>query len=333
MPTFKKLFVLICLSLLVLIAGTLGYMALEGWEFLESLYMTAITVTTVGFGEVRQLSTEGRVFTVALIFVGVGLVLYVTGFVVQFMVEGQVRFLLGRRKLNNKIKRLKNHYIVCGYGRIGRVLTNNLRENPIDIVVVENNPELVDAMEKDNVLYIQANATEETALLQAGIKQARGLVAVLATDTDNVFLTLTARQLNPDLYIMARVSQESARSKLWAAGADKVESPYDIGATSMAMRVLRPSVTNFLDLVLARKNKDIQMEEIPIFADSEICDMSLMDSRIRQRFNIIIIAIRKSDETMIFNPSPEEVIQANDTIIVVGEDNSLARFNQTVLTG
>lgn len=321
------------MSLLVLVAGTLGYMVLEGWQFLESLYMTTITVTTVGFGEVRHLSTEGRVFTVVLIFMGVGLVLYVTGFVVQFMVEGQVRFLLGRRKLNNKIKRLKNHYIVCGYGRIGRVLTNNLRENPIDIVVVENNPELVDAMEKDNVLYIQANATEETALLQAGIKQARGLVAVLATDTDNVFLTLTARQLNPDLYIMARVSQESARSKLWAAGADKVESPYDIGATSMAMRVLRPSVTNFLDLVLARKNKDIQMEEIPIFADSEICDMSLMDSRIRQRFNIIIIAIRKSDETMIFNPSPEEVIQANDTIIVVGEDNSLARFNQTVLTG
>ncbi len=198
MPTFQKLFVLICLSLLVLVAGTLGYMVLEGWQFLESLYMTTITVTTVGFGEVRHLSTEGRVFTVVLIFMGVGLVLYVTGFVVQFMVEGQVRFLLGRRKLNNKIKRLKNHYIVCGYGRIGRVLTNNLRENPIDIVVVENNPELVDAMEKDNVLYIQANATEETALLQAGIKQARGLVAVLATDTDNVFLTLTARQLNPD---------------------------------------------------------------------------------------------------------------------------------------
>jgi len=329
----RNLIILSLLSLFMLALGVIGYMVLEDWDFLDALYMTIITVTTVGFSEVRHLSPEGRLFTLILIFIGVGLVLYVTGSVVQFMVEGQIRHILGRRKLNKKISRLKNHYIVCGYGRIGRVLTGNLRENPIDLVVVEQNSDLVPVLEEDGMLYVQGNATEESALLEAGIKEAKGLVAALATDADNVFLTLTARQLNPDLYIMARVSQESAKSKLWAAGADKVESPYDIGATSMAMRVLRPNVTNFLDLVLARKHKAIQMEEIPIVAGSEICDKSLMDSQIRQHFNVIIIAIRKPDDTMIFNPSPEEVIRASDTIIVVGEDNSLSRFNQTVMTG
>lgn len=233
--------------------------------------------------------------------------------------------------MDNKIKHLKNHYIICGYGRIGRVLTGNLADNPVDILVIEQNPELISVMESDGVLYLHANATDEEVLQQARIKQAQGLVAALATDTDNVFLTLTARQLNPDLYIMARVSQDTAKSKLWTAGADKVESPYDIGATSMAMRLMRPTVTDFLDLMVTRKHKDIQMEEIPIDADSDICNQSLKASAIRQKFNIIIIAIRKPDDTMIFNPSPEEKMTARDTIIVVGEDNNLSRFSQAVM--
>lgn len=322
---------MIFLLVLVMGLGTLGYMLIEKWSFLESFYMTLITITTVGFGEVHHLTPSGKVFTSVLIFVGVGFFLYVTGYLVQFVVEGRIREIMGRRKLDKKIKRLKRHYIICGYGRIGRVLVGNLKNHPIDIVVIEKNPELVPVMEEDGVLYISGNATDEQVLLEAGIEQARTLVAVLATDTENVFLTLTARQLNPDLYIMARASEEAVKKKLLAAGADKVESPYDIGAVSMAMRVMRPTVTSFLDLVLTRKNKDIEMEEIPVAASSVICDQTLLESKIRQHFNIIIIAIKKPDDTMIFNPSSEETIREGDTMIVVGDKKNLSAFSKTLM--
>ncbi len=323
----RLLFILI----VVMGMGTLGYMMIEKWSFLESFYMTLITITTVGFSEVHHLSANGKIFTSLLIFVGVGFFLYVTGYLVQFVVEGRIREIMGRRKLNKKIKRLKHHYIVCGYGRIGRVLVTNLKNHPIDIVVVEKNPELLATMEEDGVLYISGNATDEQVLLEAGIEHARTLVAVLATDTENVFLTLTARQLNPQLYIMARASEEAVKKKLLAAGADKVESPYDIGAVSMAMRVMRPTVTSFLDLVLTRKNKNIEMEEIPVAASSVICGKTLLESKIRQKFNIIIIAIKKPDESMIFNPASEKVIREGDTMIVVGDTENLSAFSKTLM--
>ena len=323
---------LVVLLFMVMGLGTAGYMVIERWSFLESFFMTLITITTVGFSEVHPLSLKGKIFTSLLIFIGVGFFLYVAGYLVQFVVEGRIREIMGRRKLDKKIKRLKHHYIVCGYGRIGRVLVNNLKNHPIDIVVIDNNPDLVTTMEEDGVLYIFGNATDEQVLQEAGIERAKALVAVLATDTENVFLTLTARQLSPDLYIMARASQEAVKKKLLAAGADKVESPYDIGAVSMAMRVMRPTVTSFLDLVLTRKNKNIEMEEIPVAAASVICGQTLMESQIRQKFNIIIIAIKKPDETMIFNPSSEEVIRDGDTMIVVGDTDNLSAFSRTLMT-
>ncbi len=323
---------MIILLFLVMGTGTLGYMLIEKWNLLEAFYMTLITITTVGFGEVHYLTPTGKIFTSLLIFVGVGFFLYVTGNLVQFLVEGRMREIMGRRKLDKKIQKLKNHYIVCGYGRIGRVLVTNLKRNPVDIVVIEKNAELIPAMEEDGVLYIAADATDEQVLLDAGIKHAKALVTVLATDTENVFLTLAARQLNPELYIIARASQENVKNILKAAGADKVESPYDIGAVSMAMRVMRPTVTSFLDLVMTRKNKNIEMEEIPVAGASEICGQTLMESRIRQKFNIIIIAIKKPDETMIFNPSSQEVIREGDTMIVVGDTDNLTAFSRTLTT-
>jgi len=323
---------LVLLSLLVISFGTLGYMLIEKWSFIEALYMTLITITTVGFGEIHPLSAPGRIFTSLLIITGVGTFLYVAGYIVQFLVEGKIREIMGRRKLDKTIKRLKHHYIVCGYGRIGRVLVANLRKNPIDIVVIDKNPELIPIMDQDGVLYIPANATDAQVLLEAGIQHAKTLVSALGTDTDNVFVTLTARQLNQHLYIMARASQEAVKSTLIAAGADKVESPYDIGAVSMAMRVMRPTVTSFLDLVLTRKNRNIEMEEIPVAASSALCGQTLMESQIRQKFNIIIIAIKKRDDTMIFNPSSMEIIRENDTMIVVGDTDNLAAFSHTLTT-
>jgi len=329
----KTLIRLILVFTIVLVCGTVGYTVIEGWNLLESFYMTIITVTTVGYGEVHSLSHAGRLFTIGLIFVGYSLCLYVAGSVIQFMVDGKIRALLGRRKLDSRIKRLRNHYIVCGYGRIGREIASHLMEKPVGLVVVDQNPDLIPAMEEDRVLYICASATEESTLTKAGIKHAKVLIAALATDTDNVFLVLTARQLNPNLFIMARASQEAVKPKLLAAGADKVESPYEIGAHSMAMRVLRPTVTNFLDLALARKNKDIQMEEIPISPDSEICGKTLSGSQIRQNFDLIVVAIKKSDDSMIFNPSFDAVIRENDTIIVVGNSENLERFAEVAMAG
>lgn len=331
MGNTKNLLFLIAVFGVVLMVGTAGYAIIEGWDLLEAFYMTIITVTTVGYGEIHTLSRAGRIFTILVIFLGYGLCLYVAGSVVQFMVDGKIRALLGRRKLDSKIKRLRNHYIVCGYGRIGRVLAAHLMETRLDMVVIDENPALVPVMEADKVLHICASASQEETLIRAGIEHAKVLIAALATDTDNVFLVLTARQLNPGLFIMARSSQESAKAKLRAAGADKVESPYDTGAHNMAMRVLRPTVTSFLELALAKKNKHIQMEEIPIAPDSRFCGQTLSTSRIRQEFDLIVIAIKQSDASMIFNPSFDAEIRANDTVIVVGSSENLGKFEKAAM--
>lgn len=301
-------------------------MMIEGWDFLDAVYMTVITLTTVGYGEVHKVSRIGQIYTIFLIFIGVAFFLFVAGSVVQFMVEGRIRIILGRRSLDKKIDRLKNHYIVCGYGRIGRVLCNQLKRKPMDLVVIDKNLELIPIFDDDKVLYVSGDASDEAILHKAGILRAKGLIAVLATDTENVFLVLTARQLNSDLYIIARASQDESKSKLQAAGANRVESPYEMGAVSMAQRIIRPTVTNFLNLAFAHKRKDIQMEEIPVNSSSDLINVMLKDSGIRQQFNLIIIAIKKSDGSMLFNPSYETVIEPGDTVIAVGQEGNLQKL-------
>lgn len=321
--TFGILLVIFIISL-----GVAGYMMIEGWSLLDALYMTVTTLTTVGYDEVHEMTKMGQVFTILLIVIGVTFFLYIAGAVVQFMVEGRIRTILGRRRLNKKIDRLRNHYIICGYGRIGKILCKMLLRKPIDLVVIEKDLELIPVMDANKILYISGDATEEENLLDSGIQRAKGLIAALATDTENVFLVLTARQLNPDLFIMACANRNESKSKLLAAGANRVESPYDIGATSMAQRIIRPTVTNFLDFAFAHKRKDIQMEEIPINNSSALVNVMLKDSGIRQRFNLIIIAIKKLDGNMLFNPSFESIIEAGDTMIAVGQEVNLQKLEK-----
>jgi voltage-gated potassium channel len=330
MDSTRHLVISVCLTLVFLAGGTIGYMAIEHWNALDGLYMTVITLTTVGYGEVHKLSHAGRIFTILLVTSGFGFVIYVASALVQFMVEGRIRAVLGRRRLDRKIGRLRDHYIVCGYGRIGRVLCRNLMKKPVDLVVIEQNLDTVPVMDADGVLYLAGDAADETMLIKAGIQYAKGLVAVLATDTDNVFLVLTARQLNPSLNIIARAGRSESKSKLRAAGADKVESPYEMGAASMAQRILRPTVTSFLELALAHRRTDIQMEEIPIARDCPLVNVMLKDSGIRQQFNLIIVAIKKSDERMHFNPSFETVLEVGDTLIAVGEGGNLQRLEKVL---
>ncbi|MBF0241381.1 MAG: potassium channel protein [Desulfamplus sp.] len=328
MDKLKKLIISTAASILILTSGTVGYMLIEKWNFMDSIYMTVLTLGSVGYSEVHPLSFNGRIFTIILIMSGMTLVMYLAGLVVQFVVEGEIRTILGRRKLDKSISNLQDHYIVCGYGRIGRTLCTQIKEQGVDVVVVEKNEEMIPLFEKDKILYVYGDASNEAILIKAGITNAKTLVAVLATDIDNVFLVLTARQLNPQIYIMARAGSDNVRNKLIVAGANRVESPYEVGAISMALKLLQPSVSNFLDIALSRKQKAIQIEEVTISPKSKILNVMLKDSGIRQNYNIIIIAIKKKDGEMRFNPSFETFLEEGDTIIAMGASLSLRKFNE-----
>ncbi|MDD9301528.1 MAG: NAD-binding protein [Desulfobacter sp.] len=320
------IFIAVC----IYVGGTLGYMIIEEWNVMDSAYMTAITLSTVGFLEVQEQTNAGRIFTIFLIFAGVGYFLYLGGVIIGSVVEGEIKTLLGRQRLDNKIKKLKNHYVVCGYGRIGRVLCNFIKEDTPDIVVVEKSEKLIPILEKDKIHYMMGDASDEEILEKAGIGRAKALVAALATDTANVFLVLTARQLNPDIYIMARASSPKVRKKLMVAGANQVESPYDTGAVSMGMKLLRPTVSNFLDAAISRKSDAIQIEEAFVPKSSPYAGKALKDSGIRQDFNLIIIAVKDAAGQMDFAPHFETMIHPGDTLIVMGKTEDLRGFRKAL---
>ena len=330
MNSTKHLIIAIIFATVIIITGTAGFMFFEGWSLLDSLYMTVITLTTVGYGEVHEISSAGTIYTICLISIGVGFYLYIASAVVQFVVEGQIRNILGRRRLDKKISKIKNHYIVCGYGRIGNILCRQLKTKYSDIVVIEKDSHLVSEADEQGMLFVEGDAIDEKVLEKAGIKRAKSLLAVLGSDTENVFLVLTARQLAKDIFIMARAGEEKTKSKLRAAGADFVESPYEIGGRRMAQRILRPSVTDFIDFALAHKRKDIQMEEMPVKSSSRLVNLSLKDSNIRQDYNLIIIAIKKPDNSMLFNPSFETLVKAGETLIAVGEVDNLEKLEKAL---
>ncbi len=319
MDSLKKIkFSLITLAILIG-GGTFGYSTIEHWNFFESLYMTIITLATVGYSEVHKLSDAGKVFTMGLIVFGVGTLAYTISSLIQFMVEGQFYQLLGRKKVQKKINRLQEHYIICGYGRIGRRISREFAANPIPFVVVENNPKHCQRLEQDGYLYIEGDATRDEVLEQAGIHKAKGLVTSVTSDSANVFIILTARGINPKLYILARASEEGAEVKLKRAGANKVVSPYTIGATRMAQAILRPSVVDFIDIVVGRNDSlELQMEEIPVVAESELVGKTLLQSELRKKLRLIIVGIKHNKE-MIFNPDANTVIEAGHILIALGE--------------
>ena len=297
---------------------------------LDALYMTVITVSTIGYGEVHAVSPEGRIFTLVLIVLGVGFFLYVIGNVVQFLVEGRIREVLGRHKLDKQIDQLNNHYIVCGYGRMGRALCKYLAQKNLEFVTIEKNEDRIPIMNEDGVLYIAGEATAEENLRKAGLKKASNLITALGTDADNVFLVLLAKGLNPNLYVVARASQNASKMPLYTAGADVVVSPFDVGARRMAHAVLRPNVIRFLELAFADEGTDIHIEEIAVANSSKLVDVSLQESGIRQEYDLIVLSIVNDDGTMVFNPSASTQIRAGGSVIAVGRSENLTRLEKVL---
>jgi len=326
----NHLIIVVLFSVLLVGLGTAGYMLIENWSLLDSLYMTVITLSTIGYGEVHTVSPPGRIFTLVLIFLGVGFVLYVIGNVVQFLVEGRIRLVLGRHKLDKQINQLNNHYIVCGYGRMGRALCRYLTQKHLRFVAIEKNVDRIPIMNEDGILYIAGEATAEENLRKAGLKNASNLITALGTDADNVFLVLLAKGLNPDLYVVARASQNASKKPLYTAGADVVVSPFDVGARRMAHAVLRPNVIRFLELAFSDESTNIHIEEITIAETSKLVDVNLQESGIRQNYDLNILSIVNADGTMVFNPSATTQISAGGSIIAVGSSESLVRLEKVL---
>lgn len=326
----KSVIALIMLAT-ILSFGTFGYMFIEHSSFIDSLYMTMITISTIGYGEIFPLSTMGRIFTMVLILVGVGFVMFMFSKITEAVVGGELRALYGRLNMKNKVFGLTDHYIICGFGRIGRVICHLLKEADKAFVVIENNPEVIQELADLNYLFLDGEASSDDTLLEAGVERAKGLISVVSTDADNVYITLSARGLNNDLYIMARSSgTDGGETKLLRAGANRVISPYYIGACRMAQQILRPTVTDFIDLTVHSGELGLRMEELTVSDHGSIVNTTVKDSNIRRDFNLIVVAIKRDQGEMLFNPNPSSMILTNDTLIVLGDYNKIKELEKLI---
>jgi voltage-gated potassium channel len=310
--------------------GTCGYYFFENMPIFDAFYMTIITVSTVGFSEIHPLTMIGRSITIIVIVLGISVGTYTIGIIVQYLVGGEIQKIFGRRKLQKQIAQLKNHFIICGFGRIGSIICQELFEEKINFVVIEENHAAMEDMAAEKYLFLEMDATSEEALMKAGIMTARGIVTVVDSDANNVFITLTAKGLRPDIFVLARASEEKNEGKLLKAGATRVVSPYMIGARRMAHVLKRPTVIDFINLATMENQLGLIMEEAVIDPKSSFCGKNLIDSRLRQNFGVIIVAIKKLSGQMIFNPQPSEILEAGDVIVVIGKKEDVKRMNQII---
>lgn len=316
------------LVVLVLSTGTAGYMIVEGWPLWDAIYMTVITVTTVGYREVQPLTIPGQVFTVVLLISGVGTVFYTVTLLVARVVEGG---LLNRWELRQRarmIDDLSKHFIVCGYGRIGRIIGEEFRRQQVPHVVIDRDPERVHHIIEEGSLAVAADASAEETLKRVGIDRARALIASAGTDAENVYIILSARLLRPDLFIIGRAESDDARRKMERAGANRVISPYQLGAHHIAQTALRPAVVDFLQLATSAQPLELALEQIPVEASGGLAGQTLLTANLRQRFGAIVVAIRRADGRMEFNPAADLQMNAGDEILVLGNPESLKGLEQ-----
>ncbi|MDD5711732.1 MAG: potassium channel protein [Smithellaceae bacterium] len=331
MPPAKKLRVALISLLSVIAVGTVGFHFLEGWAWVDSLYTSVITISTVGYGDFYPSHWETRLFVIVLIIFGVGVLFYTLGLFAEAMIEGRIRVIMGRGRLEKKIEKMNNHYVVCGCGRIGFLICKELHADKVDFVVIDDNPDVLQKCEEAGFVYIKGDATQDKTLIAAGIKRARGIICVLPTDAENLYVILTAKELNNKIYILSRSEEEESEHRLLRAGADRVMSPYTLGGMRMAMAILRPAMLDFIEITTRRQSLELRMEELSVCDGSSMIGQSLEDSEIRQKFGLIIVAVKKESGKMIFNPLANYVIEKGDKLIAMGEDDNVMRFSDVCL--
>lgn len=305
--------------------GVLGFMVLERWNFLDALYMTILTVSTVGYQEVFPLSSQGKIFAVFLIITGVGSAGFAIRTAGHIMLENRLSAVFGRRVMKS-IQKLRDHYIICGFGRMGRVICQELQEMGYPYVVVDNGADAIEELERLGYLYIRGDATADDVLVDAGIERAKGVVCVVTNDSENVFITLTARGLNPRLNIVSRAASPESVQKLIRAGANRVVSPYYLGGFRIAQSLLSPTVLDFLETIVHDKDMELRLDEAEIALGSPLDGVNVASSGLRKDLNLIILAIKGATGAMAFNPSFETEIKAGDTLVVLGHRPELKKF-------
>ena len=309
-----------------LLLGTAGFVLIEDYPPFDAFYMTLTTITTVGYGEIHPLSRVGRMFNTLVILIGVTVMFLAIGAMTQTIIELEFGEYFGKRRTRRMIEKLRDHYIVCGFGRVGRSTAHELQRSGAPFVVMDRSDERVERAIRAGMLAVVGDATRDEALREVGLERAKGLVAALASDADNLFLILSARALNPKLYLASRAAEEEAETKMRRAGADVVFAPYSITGLRLAQAMIRPHVHQFLDFATEHPALNVAIEQVPVAHTSEFASQTLAQMQVRRDLGVIVLAIRKSEGGMIFNPSADAVIDGGDHLIVMGEPERLRQL-------
>jgi len=332
MPLIRKIIDLLLLLLAVLVSGAVGYQLIEDWSFFDGLYMTVITVASVGYGETHPLSDNGRIFTMALILFGSGILIYSISMLTALIVEGELTDVLKRMKMNKEIDRLREHYIVCGDSQTGRYTIEELLKTKKPFVVIETDKSKIAILIERGILCIEGDATADAVLQAAGIARAGGLFSNLPTDAENLFVVLTAKGLNPGLRVVSKAVDEESRQKLIKVGADRVVLPNAIGGLRMVSEMIRPSVVTFLDLMLRSKDKTIRVEEINLAAGSPYVGKTLGETGILTMPDVTVVAlVIRTGEAYRFNPPPATPLHEGMVIIVIGAVEAIEQIRRVAL--
>ena len=317
----------LALSLVVLmtVIGAIGYMLIEHWSVLDAFYMSVITISTVGFGEVKPLSPAGRLFTIGLIVTGVGSAIYLFSVIGELVVEGRLREFLGKSAMNRKIHGLQQHVIVCGYGRFGRAVVEELTHKAVPMVVIESDPAKQAELDAVGALHVLGSALEDAVLDDAGVSAARAIVVATGSDADNVYITLSAREKNPKILIYARGDSDAGLRRLKLAGADQVVAAYQWAGMRIAASIVRPSVVDFLQLSVPGRESEVDLEEIRVSPASPAAGMSIAAVE-QQNPRLRIVAMKRNDQPLEMIPAPETKIEPGDLLVVIGESESLKRL-------